>query len=514
MGQNISKTPRTLGVLLHPSSLPNSPVCGTFGAAARDWLRLLAKKGIGVWQFLPLATTDKSGSPYSSPSSFSYNPWFLDVDDLVAEGFLASSVVEDLPGAGDSNKERVDFALADLRSQAVGRCLRESWGSQSSFTQYQFKLWVEKQFWLEDHALFMELRRQYNEIPWWTWPDSFSKYRKSDLERLKIDCQNRLLEQYLLQWHLDRQWNVLRKLANELGVVLFGDLPFYVSRDSSDVWSKPALFSIHHSGDLHNQSGVPPDYFSDTGQLWGTPVYRWQKHKSSRFRWWRSRFLRHLEQVDLLRVDHFRALDSCWLVPGNAETAQNGFWSPSPGLKLLSLLSKDLGGKLPLVAEDLGVITQKVESLRDYFDLPGMKILQFAFDGNVENPYLPENIKGNGWIVYTGTHDNETIVGWWNNLSDESKNFVSSRFVNQVSTPSWQLIELALSTEAKLCVVPIQDLLDLDNSCRLNKPGTTTDNWCWRLSSFDCKLVNGLERYAALGKAYQRSFLDAISIKV
>ncbi len=514
MGQNILKTPRTSGVLLHPSSLPNSPVCGTFGAAARDWLRLLAKNGIGVWQFLPLSTTDKSGSPYSSPSSFSYNPWFLDVDDLVEEGFLPPSAVRNLPGASDSNRRIVNFALADLRSQEVGRCLRECWGSQSAFIHDQFNLWCEKQFWLEDHACFMELRRQYDEIAWWDWPDNFSEYRRSDLKHLKIDCRDNLLEQYLLQWHLDRQWNALKKLAKELGVLLFGDLPFYVSRDSSDVWSQPSLFSIHHSGDLHSQSGVPPDYFSDTGQLWGNPVYRWHKHKSSRFRWWRSRFLHHFDQVDLLRVDHFRALDSYWLVPGNAETAQNGFWSPSPGLKLLSLLRNDLGGKLPLVAEDLGVITEKVEYLRNYFDLPGMKIIQFAFDGNHQNPYLPENIKGSSWIVYTGTHDNETIYGWWNNLTDESKSFVSSKFVNQGSTPSWQLIELALSTQAKLCVVPLQDLLELDNSCRFNKPGTKSNNWSWRLNSFDNELANSLERYSEIGKSYKRSFMDAILMTV
>ena len=509
MGQEIGRSPRTTGVLLHPSSLPNSPVCGTFGSPAREWLRMLARNGIGVWQFLPIATTDQTGSPYSSPSSFSYNPWFIDVNDLVEDEFLPASVVNELPGADCQNLDCVDFRLADLRSQRVGESLREFWEHQSTEKHKEFNLWCEKQFWLEDHCFFMVFRRQNNGCAWWDWPSSFSEYKKSKLDRWKIEFKDDLLEQCLLQWHLDRQWKSLKKLARELGVLLFGDLPFYVSRDSSDVWSQTSLFSIFSSGKLFLQSGVPPDYFSESGQLWGTPVYRWSKHKSTRYRWWRNRVLSHLQQVDLLRIDHFRAFDSYWAVPGNDEIAKDGFWLPSPGLKLLAMFKRDHGGKLPLIAEDLGVITSKVGRLRDYFGLPGMKILQFAFDGNTCNPYLPENINGNNWIVYTGTHDNSTTCGWWDELDDETRRSVSIRFNDQDMSPSWQLIELGLSTSSKLFVAPLQDLLSLGNSCRLNKPGTIEENWSWRLSSFDFDLTEAMKKYAELGKKYKRKFEDA-----
>ena len=512
MEDNFLKTPRSMGVLLHPSSLPNSPVCGTFGAPARDWLRLLASNGIGVWQFLPLAITDKTGSPYSSLSCFSYNPWFLDVNDLVEEGFLPASVVKGLPGQDDQNTTHIDFDLANLRSQRVGNYLRAFWEDQSSDRHNEFHAWCDKQFWLKDHALFIELRRQHNDLPWWEWPECFSQYQRAKSSFKETNFRSRLLEQYLLQWHLDRQWQALKKIAKGLGVLLFGDLPFYVSRDSSDVWSRTSLFSILRSGDLKLQSGVPPDYFSETGQLWGTPVYRWQKHKSTSFRWWRSRFARNFQQVDLLRIDHFRALSAYWSVPGENSTAKDGYWLPSPGLKLLTLLKKDLRGKLPLVAEDLGFITPEVESLRDHFGLPGMKILQFAFDGNNENPYLPENINGNDWIVYTGTHDNSTTLGWWNELDNEAKILVSSRFKGQEKSPCWQLIEIGLATDAKLFVVPVQDLLSLDDSNRFNKPGTVGNNWTWRLQGFDSSLINSLSKYDLLGQSYKRSFNNALLI--
>tara|TARA_Y100001968_G_scaffold333661_1_gene398101 strand:- start:34148 stop:35695 length:1548 start_codon:yes stop_codon:yes gene_type:complete len=508
MRENIKKIFRTSGVLLHPSSLPNSPVCGSFGRPARDWLRLLSKNGIGVWQFLPIAPTDKTGSPYSSPSGFSYNPWFIDVNDLVEEGFLPDSVFNQIPGAIEQSACSIDFSLADSRSQFIGTLLKENWKTQSLLRHQEFNLWRSNQFWLEDHAVFMELRRQFNDLPWWKWPLPFSSYENFDLKQWSESHQEKLLEHLLLQWQLDRQWKSLKSLAKRLGVILFGDIPFYVSRDSADVWSNPSLFSILKGRNLHLQSGVPPDYFSDDGQLWGTPVYRWKKHKRTRFRWWRGRFARHLEQVNLLRIDHFRALDSFWAVPGDDKTARNGYWRPSPGLELLSLLKKDNLGQLPLVAEDLGVITPGVDLLRSYFGLPGMKILQFAFDGNKDNPYLPENIKGNNWIVYTGTHDNQTSLGWWNELDDEKRRYIAERYNKEGLSPCWQLIEMGLSTEAKLFVAPIQDVLELDDKARLNKPGTIENNWSWRLESFDSELENSLRNYGNLSRTFERTSED------
>ncbi len=505
--------PRTIGVLLHPTALPDSPVCGSLGAPARAWLRLLSNFGVGVWQFLPLSPTDSTGSPYSSPSSFALNPWLLDAYDLLEEGFLTSSVVDELPGASSENSSdmTVDFYLAEQRCQKLGESLRELWSLQSDSRHCEFKSWCSKQYWLEDHVLFMELRRQYHGLPWWEWPRNLSLHLKDTLARWKAVNQDKLLEQRLLQWHLARQLASLRALAADLGVVLFGDVPFYVARDSADVWSYRHLFSILPNGEMQMQSGVPPDYFSSTGQLWGTPVYRWWTHKISGFRWWRRRFARQWEQVDLLRLDHFRALVSYWAVPGNDETAQRGHWRLSPGFDLLRMLSRDLKGKLPLVAEDLGVITSEVESLRDRFSLPGMKILQFAFDGNRENPYLPENVHGSRWVVYTGTHDNSTTIGWWQALDEEVKQRVEQKLNCSVVAPGWQLLELGLATEAFLVVAPLQDLLHLGDEARFNTPGTVGANWRWRLLSFDLSLEGALKGFGERGRFWGRSMESAVS---
>ena len=503
---------RTIGVLLHPSALPLSPVFGTFGAPAREWIKALARNGIGVWQFLPLSPCDTTGSPYSSPSSFAFNPCFLDAQDLASEGFLPFSAIKDLPGANELYASSVNFNLADQRSQRLGQLLREEWINQDITRHREFTRWCKQQFWLEDHVSFIELRRQHDELPWWQWSKSFACRNSMALHLWRRKHQQKLLEHRLIQWHLDRQWESIKELAKEVGVLLFGDLPFYVSRDSADVWSRRSLFSILPGGELDHQSGVPPDYFSDTGQLWGTPVYRWERHRLTHFDWWRRRFARHLQQVDLLRLDHFRALESYWAVPGNKKTAEEGIWQPSPGSDLLSLLRTDCGGTLPLVAEDLGIITSEVEQLRDQFGLPGMKILQFGFNGDSHNPYLPENIKGNSWVVYTGTHDNPTTLSWWHSLDLATKELINKQSNNSFSSPVWNLLEMALKTEAKLVVVPLQDLLSLDDEARFNTPGTIENNWKWRLRNFDCDLLEALTKYGERGSYWGRSFSGEVSL--
>ncbi len=506
MSDKKSDYDRFSGVLMHPTSLPNPYCFGGFGKEAREWLKLLSKNGIGVWQFLPLSPTDESGSPYSSPSSFAINTWFLDVDDLLIEGFLLEEDIKNLPIKNDVSKDTLDeyFLLANKRSKAIGRALRECWESQSSQVHNEFKDWSCKQLWLEDHTLFMQIRYENKQLPWWEWPSELANYNKLTLSNYKKQKKEALLEHSLLQWHLYRQWNSLRNLARELGVLLFGDLPFYVSRDSADVWSNRSLFSMLSDGSVYQQSGVPPDYFSETGQLWGNPVYRWKRHQLSNFRWWKQRFARQFEQVDLLRIDHFRAFKALWKVSGRDETAQNGYWSPSPGLKILSLLRRVYGKKLPLVAEDLGVITQDVEKLRDYFNLPGMKILQFAFDGNPDNPYLPENINTYNAVVYTGTHDNSTTETWWNQLNQDIKEKVSQRVSGDSLEPSWRLIEIGLSTKSILFVAPIQDLLSLNDEARFNTPGTLGGNWIWKLEKFDDTVIKAIVRYGQKSRFYGR----------
>ncbi len=494
---------RKSGILLHPTSLPDTPICGSFGNSARVWLNDLAKAGIGVWQFLPLAPPDPLGSPYSSPSSFAFNPWFLDENDLVRDGFLANNL-ENLSSKINDFSSKVDFQLANSKVEILSSSLVEYWQNQNENIKEDFEIWCKNQFWLDDHSIFMELRRQNNNLPWWEWPKEFACCDKKELVNWKKDNKKELLGHNLIQWHLYRQWKSIRELAKNLGIILFGDVPFYVSKDSADVWCNRTLFSILTNSDTYLQSGVPPDYFSETGQLWGNPVYRWSRHKANKYRWWRKRISRHLEQVDFLRLDHFRALEAFWAIPGKDRTAENGFWLPSPGKEILDLIKKDCGGALPLVAEDLGLITSKVEKLRDDYELAGMKILQFAFDGNKDNPYLPENIKDENWVVYTGTHDNSTSLGWWKEMDQYSKEQLKERFGNDINFSSWELIRIGMDTKAKLFVAPMQDLLNLDNNSRLNKPGTIENNWSWRLTRNDVNIKEVLENYGNLAKKYQR----------
>ena len=513
----MSRLQRRAGVLLHPTALPGAGGCGSFGQAASDWLALLGRHGISVWQLLPLAPTDGTGSPYSSPSGSALNPWLLDAERLVRQGFLSPEERDQLPSGGAG---RLDPGLQVERAAALGAALGRGWSGQPPERQRAFQGWRRQQApWLRDHCRFMVLRRLHGGQPWWQWPEDLALRRRAAMRRLEREQALLLLEEALLQWHLQQQWQDLRRQAREQGVQVFGDLPFYVAHDSADVWSRPGLFSLASRGRLREQSGVPPDYFSATGQLWGTPVYRWWRHQLSGFRWWLARLNRQLELFDLLRLDHFRALQAYWSVPGGDATAEHGRWCPSPGTALLAslwlrealrgrLLPGPLPGlgRLPLVAEDLGVITPPVEALRDRFRLPGMKILQFAFDGNPANPYLPANIRGERWVVYTGTHDNATALGWWQSLDGDSRWRVEQALEAPVQAPGWQLLELASATAAELVVVPIQDLLDLGDEARFNTPGTTgPGNWTWRLPRPMAELDGPLQRYGELARRHRRS---------
>ena len=488
---------------MHPSSLPGSSECGTFGESTKNWITKLSEHGIDFWQFLPLTPTDSTGSPYSSPSSFALNPWFLDINDLIKNRFIFS------PNRYELNKTNIfksdfNFEIADNISKEIGEKLLYAWEFQSDERKKDFLEWTKKNFWLEDFSLFMVIREEFNMLPWWEWPYEFKQKNDSFLEQWKKKKSKEILKKKLIQWHLHQQWMQIKDFAKIKGIQLIGDLPFYVSRDSSDVWSNKSLFSISRNGDLLFQSGVPPDYFSSSGQLWGTPTYVWSRHKMTNFSWWRKRFQRQFEHVDILRLDHFRALAGYWRVDGNAKTAINGSWINSPGKKLLSILKKDLRTKfLPIIAEDLGVITPEVEKLRENFKLPGMKILQFAFDGNSHNPYLPRNIKGDNWVVYTGTHDNATTTSWWDNLDKDLKNQINYDF-NFSDNPSWNLIEIGMKTNANLFIAPIQDILSLDDSSRLNKPGTIKNNWKWRLNKPLEEIELNLKKFSDLGKNYGR----------
>lgn len=496
---------RRAGVLLHPTSLPGSGGCGGFGQAAHEWLTLLGRHGVGVWQLLPLAPTDGTGSPYSSPSGSALNPWLLDGERLVQEGFLEPSDLEALPAA-QAGAGPLDLAVMPARSQALGEALARRWPAQSTERRRRFARWRrQERRWLADHALFMVIRRLQGGQPWWLWPEPLARRRRSALARVGQEHGEWLLQEALLQWQLQRQWQQLRQQAQRVGVQLLGDLPFYVAHDSADVWAHRALFSLRADGSLTAQSGVPPDYFSATGQLWGTPVYRWPLHLLTGFHWWLARLGRQFELFDVLRLDHFRALQAFWSVPGGESTAEHGRWRWFPGWPLLALLWLQRGLHLPLIAEDLGVITPAVEALRDGFGLPGMKILQFAFDGDPANPYLPANIRGRDWVVYTGTHDNATSVGWWQSLGDDARHRVAEAVGAPITAPAWQLLELALASSADLAVVPLQDLLELDDRARFNTPGTSSGNWTWRLAQPISSLAGPIQGYGAMAARYGRT---------
>ena len=480
---------RRAGVLLHPTSLPGPGGCGGFGQAAHDWLALLGRHGIGVWQLLPLAPTDGTGSPYSSPSGSALNPWLLDAEALVQSGFLERTDLEALPGAADRSGP-LDLAAMPARSRALGEALARCWPGQPVEQHRAFRRWRHRERgWLPDHALFMVIRRLQGGQPWWQWPAPLARRRRSALRRIAREQAGWLLEEELLQWQLQRQWQQLRQQAERAGVQLLGDLPFYVAHDSADVWAHRALFSLRADGSLTAQSGVPPDYFSATGQLWGTPVYRWPLHLLSGFRWWLARLQRQFALFDLLRLDHFRALQAYWRVPGGDSTAEHGSWQPSPGGPLLTLLwlhqalrGRLRGSRLPLVAEDLGVITAAVEALRDRFALPGMKILQFAFGGDGEHEFLPHNYPRHV-VVYTGTHDNDTARGWWDHAPEKERRYAGSYLACGAHDVHWAMIRAALNSVANLAVFPLQDVLGLGSEHRMNTPGTLGGaNWAWRFT--------------------------------
>ncbi|MDC2975537.1 4-alpha-glucanotransferase [Prochlorococcus sp. AH-736-D23] len=495
---------KSLGVLMHPSCIPGGRVCGTFGRGAKEWIKKLHKHGIEYWQFLPLTPTDSTGSPYSSPSSFALNPWFLDTHDLIEKGFIFISNKEEYGPANQKNNQ-FDFDEANDLTNKISKLLLQGWGSQSEERKNDFDKWISKNLWVQDYALFVVIRQEFNMLPWWQWPKEFKIKNNIFLKSWIKERSTEILIQKLIQWHLDRQWKDVKEFAKLYNVKLIGDLPFYVSRDSADVWSNKSLFSIFKNGALIFQSGVPPDYFSSTGQLWGTPTYVWSKHKMTNFDWWRERLKRQFELVDLLRLDHFRGFAGYWRVSGNSKTAICGKWINSPGKTLLNKLKNDLGTDyLPIIAEDLGVITTDVEKLRENFELPGMKILQFAFDGNENNPYLPKNIEGDNWVVYTGTHDNSTSISWWQNLDNNTKKRIKNEFEFS-ENPSWSLIKIGMKTNAKLFIAPIQDILSLDDSSRLNIPGTTKNNWKWKLNLTLDEIEDNIKIFSELGNNFGRT---------
>ncbi|MDC0834606.1 4-alpha-glucanotransferase [Leptolyngbya valderiana BDU 20041] len=473
--------PRSSGILLHPTSLPGRFGIGDLGEEAYRFVDFLAGSGQQLWQILPLGPTGYGNSPYLSYSAMAGNPLLISLERLCDDGLLSQ---EDLAEVPELPSDRVDY---DRVEQVKTPLLQKSYRNfRSVATTDQQKEFVEfckdKAHWLDDYALFISLKTQvYNGTSWNTWDDEISKRDPKALEKWREELHEEVEFRKYLQFEFFRQWSALKEYANDRQIQMFGDIPFYVAHDSADVWAHRDIFCLdEETGKPSLMAGVPPDYFSATGQLWGNPIYDWEELKKTNFRWWMQRFHAVLDRLDLIRIDHFRGFEAYWAVPGDEETAMNGEWVEAPGYEFFDRLKEELG-ELPIVAEDLGIITPEVEALRDRFKFPGMKILHFAFDSGRDNPYLPFNYDSKNFVVYTGTHDNNTTVGWYEARSDEENQWVWNYIgCSRGEGFHWDLIRLAMSTNANQAVFPLQDLFGLGADARMNEPSKAEGNWEWR----------------------------------
>ncbi len=464
---------------MHLTSLPSPFGIGDFGPAAYAWIDRLAEARQAWWQVLPLSPTGHSCSPFEPLSTFALNDYLLSPERLIADGLLAAGDAcgVDFPDAA------VDFdRVARFKNELLGRAWSNFCSDARPDLRSDFADFCRDQAsWLDDYALFHSLKERHGGAPLHEWPKAELTRQPAALLIARQELADAIDVLRFGQFLADRQARELKAYAAAHGVRLIGDLPFFVALDSCDVWSHPELFLLDQ--DLRPQflSGVPPDYFSVTGQLWGTPLYDWKAHQLSGYKWWGRRIQSLLSYVDLIRLDHFRAFAAAWHVPASETTAEAGQWLPGPGSDFFETMQRAFGG-LPLIAEDLGLLTPDVYQLRDRFRLPGMRVLEFAFDGDQNNPFLPHNYVANT-IVYTGTHDNDTLRGWYLSLSDEQRRRVwkyLKRPVGDSEEATAELLRLAWASPAALAMAPLQDLLHLDTTARMNVPGSTAGNWRWR----------------------------------
>ena len=494
---------RACGVLLHPSSLPGSGGIGTIGADARCFIELLTAMGMSYWQVLPLTPPACGNSPYSAFSAFAGNPLLIDLEQIVYEGDLPTE-----SGSVSFPEDCVDFVTVSLSKfkmlhDAGSRFLAGADTPRKS----EFWHFCDTTPWLHDYALFMAIKRQFNGKSWDKWPKELALMTPSMFEKCSVDFGPEIGVQKYIQWQFFRQWKSLRRYATSQGIEIIGDIPIFVAFDSADVWSRRELFHLDSKGRPVDVAGVPPDYFSKTGQLWGNPLYNWNLMGCKGYSWWVERFRFMFELFDIVRIDHFRGFEAAWHVPVSHRTAQNGKWTKGPGADLFDAVFSILGS-LPIIAEDLGVITYEVESLRDRYSFPGMKILQFAFDSGPSNPYLPHNHAKN-CVVYTGTHDNDTTAGWINSLADDQR----SRVEEYLGAAGGELLDgmmrVALMSVADTVIFQFQDLLKLGNEARMNIPGTAFDNWGWRFSwdtltrDLAARVRSQVERYGRINRHLQ-----------
>lgn len=482
---------RESGILLHPTSLPGRFGIGDIGPEACKFADALVEMGQHLWQILPHGLTGYGDSPYQSFSTFAGNPLFISLDLLVQDGLLTPQHLEKYPVFPDNT---VDYGPVIQAKEAVLNIACRNFEKKATPKQKEdFRVFCEKNHdWLDDFALFMALKYEYNLEPWTTWSPELIGRETEAMNQARQQHRTVIRSMKLLQYFFDDQWRRLRQYCRERGIKIVGDIPIFVAHDSADAWASPELFYLDSSGKCNVVAGVPPDYFSATGQLWGNPLYRWDAHKQTDYHWWVRRLRKIFEMVDIVRIDHFRGFAGYWEIPGDAETAINGKWVPGPGHDLFHALKRQLPD-LPVIAEDLGVITPDVDALRDDFNLPGMRILQFAFGNDAKaEDYRPHNYPPN-CVVYTGTHDNDTTVGWfWSEPGKDSTRTAEDiekerkTILDYVGTDGkeihWDLINLAQRSKANTTVFPLQDLMGLGTEARMNVPGTKSNNWRWRFT--------------------------------
>ncbi len=490
--------PRSSGILLHPTGFPSPFGIGDLGPSAFEFIDFLKNSGQKLWQILPLGTPGYGNSPYLAYSAMAGNPLLISPEKLAEVGLLHPEDWANLP---HFSLDSVEFEqvqaykipllwLAYDRFVAAGRPAPaaptpapqapEAEPAPAPHPSYQ-EFCAAQVPWLEDYALYMALKAANDDRPWYDWEDPLRQRHPAAIAQARQTLAREIDFQRYLQFEFSRQWSALKTYANGHGISIMGDIPIYVAPDSADVWSCPHNFCLDPvTSQPALMAGVPPDYFSETGQLWGNPVYNWDYLTETEFAWWIQRFQVLLNYVDIIRIDHFRGFEAYWAVPQGETTALNGTWIEAPGHLFFKTLEAKLG-KLPIVAEDLGIITPEVEAVRDQFGFPGMKILQFAFDSGSGNAYLPFNYEGRDWVVYPGTHDNDTTVGWFESRSPDEQQWVTN-YLGSLGSAGihWDLIRIAFSSVANQAIIAFQDILGLGSNARMNRPSTASGNWGWR----------------------------------
>ncbi len=474
---------RTSGILLHPTSLPGPHGCGDFGPNAYYFVDWLSGAGQRTWQVLPLMPVGPGDSPYYSVSAFAGNPLLVALEPLIERGWLASIEPAELTGFSAHSTEYckvIPWRMEKLRQAYEGFKARASAQEQTAFAD-----WVRAQGdWLRDYALFMAIDTHVQSHsgykPWNEWEPDLAQRKPAALKKVAQTHADEIAFWQFIQWNFDTQWQSLRAYAKEKGIAIIGDLPIFVAHHSADVWARPDLFELDKTGAQQVVAGVPPDFFSPTGQRWGNPLYKWRAHEKEHFAWWITRLRRQFELADIVRIDHFRGFAAYWEVPGTCPTAEEGRWVPAPGEKLFKAIEKAMG-PVPIIAEDLGVITPDVDALRNQFKFPGMRIVQFGFSGEADHEFLPHNFSANT-VAYTGTHDNDTARGWFATATARERSYAQSYLNVGEADIHWGMIRATLASVANTVIFPLQDVLGLDGYHRMNTPGQASGAWAWRFN--------------------------------